>query len=293
MSMLRAVVFAAGILAAGATHAASPEAIWKAGLADTDRDYAVVPHAILKIQDAAYLGEGESATLMGKRGYPGSYKWVPGIRPGGALVAKYAGGKPVLERNGQALDNPLADVPIDKDIDVQAYPTQVEAGVTGIRVFVYDQQNPAAKAFKGVDYFPYDPKFVVTATFFPDAKISAQRFITSRGTSKEFFRAGMAEFTLEGRQFSVPFYADTDDPKKISDLTAFFTDDLTGHGTYGAGRYVDVALLHGFPPRTFVIDFNYAYNPNCARSAFFTCPVAFDHLAIPITVGERDPHLQH
>jgi uncharacterized protein (DUF1684 family) len=117
--------------------------------------------------------------------------------------------------------------------------------------------------------------------------------MTSRGTSKQFYRTGEARFRLQGRRFALPFYADTNDPKKISTLAAFFTDELTGRGAYGAGRYVDISGFHGFPPKHFVIDFNYAYNPNCARSAFFTCPVAFDHLAIPITVGERDPHMRH
>jgi uncharacterized protein (DUF1684 family) len=291
--MLRTIAFAVGLLAATAAAAVTPEEAWKADLDETNRAYTAVPHAILKIQDAAYLGEGDSATLVGKRGDPASYKWVPGVQAGGALVAKYVGGKPVLEENGKVLDNGLGDVKVDADVDVQAFPTQVQAGVVGIRVFVYNQKNPAVKAFHGVDYFPYDPKFVVTATFIPDAKITGQRFLTSRGTSKEFYRTGVANFMLAGRKLSLPFYADSEDPKKMTDLSAFFTDDLTGHGAYGAGRYVDVKVPDGFPPKTFVIDFNYAYNPNCARSAFYTCPVAFDRLAIPIAVGERDPHATH
>ena len=40
----------------------------------------------------------------------------------------------------------------------------------------------------------------------------------------------------------------------------------------GAGRYVDVADFGKFPPASVTIDFNNAYNPNCARSAFFTSP---------------------
>ena len=91
----------------------------------------------------------------------------------------------------------------------------------------------------------------------------------------------------------MPFYSDTNDPKKITSLTAFFTDALTGKGTYGAGRYVDIDKFGPFPPKTFTIDFNDAYNPNCARSAFYTCPVAFDNLALAIKAGERDPHLKH
>ena len=273
--------------------ALAPEAAWKASIADTNKAYTMVPHAILKIQDAAYLGEGNSASLIGQRGDPGSYKWVQGEQPNAVLVAGFSDGKPVLKKDGKPLADPLADVKIDRDVDVQAYPTQVQAGVPGIRVFVYNQQNPAVKAFKGVDYFPYDPNFIVTADFTPDPKLPAQSFITSRRTSKQFYRAGVARFTLQGKQFTLPFYTDTNDPKKITSMSAFFTDELTGKGAYGAGRYVDSPDLKSFPPRSFKIDFNYAYNPNCARSAFFTCPVAFDHVALAVTAGERDPHLHH
>jgi uncharacterized protein (DUF1684 family) len=273
--------------------ALTPEEAWKADLVETNKDYAVKPHAILKIQDAAYLGEGKSASLMGTRGVPGSYKWVSGRQANAALVAEFADGKPVIEKAGARIANPLADVQIDKDVDVQAFPTQVQAGVPGIRVFAYNQQNPATRAFKGVDYFPYDPGYVVTATFTAARQIVPHVFMTSRGTSKQFYRVGEASFALQGQHFVLPFYSDANEPAKISSLSAFFTDELTGKGAYGSGRYVDISGFHAFPPKSFAIDFNYAYNPNCARSSFYTCPVAFDHLALAVKAGERDPHMAH
>jgi uncharacterized protein (DUF1684 family) len=42
-----------------------------------------------------------------------------------------------------------------------------------------------------------------------------------------------------------------------------------------------------------MIDFNNAYNPNCARSAHFTCPLATDTIALAVKAGERDPHNSH
>jgi uncharacterized protein (DUF1684 family) len=290
-----ATALAALALAALAPAAlgATPEAAWKADLADTNKAYTSTPHAILKIQDAAYLGEGERASLLGVTGHPESYRWVTGRHADAVLVAGFIGGKPVIEKGGKPVANALADLAVDRDVDVQAYPTQVQAGIPGIRVFVYNQKNPAVATFKGVDYFPYDPRFVVNADFTPDPRLPAHAFMTSRGTSKQFFRAGVARFVLRGQRFQLPFYTDTNVPGKITSMSAFFTDELTGKGVYGAGRYVEAPPLHAFPPKGFAINFNYAYNPNCARSAFFTCPVAFDHLAIAVTAGERDPHLKH
>ena len=46
-------------------------------------------------------------------------------------------------------------------------------------------------------------------------------------------------------------------------------------------------------PTRVTIDFNDAYNPNCARSAHFTCPLAVDTIPLAMTAGERDPHGLH
>ncbi len=285
----------AGLLAASPVAAApqSPQAAWKAGLADANLAYSKKPHAILKIQDAAYLGEHDTATLMGTPGKPDSYHWALGIKPGGVLTARYARGVASVTMNGKSFDEKAIEkgIRVTPDIDIMGAPTQVEAGVMGVRIFVFNQQAKAAKEFKGLDYFPYDPSYRITARFIPDPKLPPRVFVTSRKTSKQFYHAGDAVFTLNGKTITLPFY--TDDTRPISDISAFFTDDLTGKGTYGAGRYVDADPFGKFPPKTITIDFNDAYNPNCARSAFFTCPVATDNISIAIKAGERDPHMKH
>jgi uncharacterized protein (DUF1684 family) len=98
---------------------------------------------------------------------------------------------------------------------------------------------------------------------------------------------------LAGKTVMLPMYAGDNDPKKIQEFSAFFTDALTGKGAYGSGRYVDVGDFGAFPPSTITIDFNGAYNPNCARSPFFTCPIAVDNIPVAVKAGERDPHLAH
>lgn len=273
----------------------TPQAVWQAGIADENKDYAATPHAMLKIQDAAYLREGDTAVLTGKPGAPGSYRWS--TKPGaqGVLTISLNGGKIIVTKNGAAVDASAItkSIAVDKDVDIEGQPTQVEAGVMGWRIFVFNQQNPAAKNFTGVSYYPYDPAFRVTVHFTPDPKRPARVFRTSRGTDKQFFHVGDAAFSLKGKSFTLPMYADSNDPAKINALSAFFTDDLTGKGAYGSGRYVDVEGFGKFPPATVTIDFNNVYNPNCARSAFFTCPIATDNLALAITAGERDPHIAH
>jgi uncharacterized protein (DUF1684 family) len=273
----------------------SPQAQWQADIAGQNFAYARKPHAMLKIQDSVYLGEGESAVLAGTKGVAASWKWTgkPGAK--GLLRLSLKGGKLTVTKDGKPIEAKRINtgVSVDAGVDIAGQPTQVGAGVNGWRIFVYNQKNPEALNFKGVSYFPYDPAFRLTARFVPDGKLPPRVFKTSRGTDKQFFHAGDAVFTLKGKNVRLPFYTDSRDPKQVKDMSAFFHDELTGNGAYGAGRYVDVADFGAFPPRQVVIDFNEAYNPNCARSAHFTCPLAVDEIPVAMRAGERDPHIKH
>jgi uncharacterized protein (DUF1684 family) len=291
----RIIAVLAAMVMLGAAAPLSPEGAWKAAIADQNKDYAQTPHAMLKIQDSAYLGEGQSAILEGKPGQPASWRWHSDGKGEGVLRVAFKSGKLSVTQKGKPLDAALIakSIAVDKDVDVAGQPTQVGAGINGWRIFVYNQQNPAAKNFTGVSYFPYDAAFRVAARFRPDAKLPPRIFRTSRGTDKQFYHAGDAVFTLKGHSVTLPFYAESSDPRQIKDMSAFYTDALTGRGAYGSGRYVDVADFGNFPPASVTINFNQAYNPNCARSAHFTCPLATDTIPLAMTAGERDPHRAH
>jgi uncharacterized protein (DUF1684 family) len=287
--------FAAALLLGAAAPPQTPEEEWKAGITDANVAWAKRPHAILKIQDSAYLHDGDTAVLQGTAGKPGSYHWNHDPKAAGVLTVALHSGKISAVKDGKNIDTAtlMKSIPIDKDVDVNGQPTQVDAGVMGWRIFVFNQQNPDALNFKGVSYFPYDASYRVTARFTPDPKRPPHVFRTSRGTDKQFYHVGEARFTLQGKTITLPFYSGDNDPRKITDMSAFFTDDLTGKETYGAGRYVDIGDFGAYPPKTVTIDFNDAYNPNCARSKHFTCPVAIDNIQLAMKAGEKDPHAAH
>jgi uncharacterized protein (DUF1684 family) len=74
-----------------------------------------------------------------------------------------------------------------------------------------------------------------------------------------------------------------------------FRDATTGRTTFGGGRY----LLDGIKGADLgmdgggraILDFNFAYNPSCAYSARWICPLAplANELPVAITAGERMP----
>ncbi|TDD62910.1 DUF1684 domain-containing protein [Kribbella antibiotica] len=75
-------------------------------------------------------------------------------------------------------------------------------------------------------------------------------------------------------------------------------DALAGKRTYGGGRYlidtVKGADLGGdYRDGRLVIDLNFAYNPSCAYSPRWTCPLApkTNTVIVPLPVGELTPRL--
>jgi uncharacterized protein (DUF1684 family) len=71
-------------------------------------------------------------------------------------------------------------------------------------------------------------------------------------------------------------------------LFIVFADQTSGISTYGAGRFIDVPK----PDKdgNTEIDFNIAYNPPCAFTAFATCPLPpmQNRLALKIEAGEKN-----
>lgn len=68
-----------------------------------------------------------------------------------------------------------------------------------------------------------------------------------------------------------------------------FTDATSAVDTYGAGRYIDCAIgdIHG---STMVLDFNKAYNPYCAYTTGYNCPIPPHENDLPVAIlaGEKN-----
>lgn len=67
-----------------------------------------------------------------------------------------------------------------------------------------------------------------------------------------------------------------------------FKDKTNGAATYGGGRYLELRMGEIIDNKV-VIDFNKCYNPYCAYSEGFNCPIPplENHLDIKIEVGEK------
>lgn len=264
---------------------------WEKWRASENAAWSSNEFAILKIDDAVYLKDGESAWLSTRKQKVLQYRWNMGQpRSGSHVVITYKSGKAKVMHDFKAEEFALDEtqrVPLGKGIDVRFATTQVDAGVNGLRVMVYNQANPVARDFKGLEHFAYDPSAIVEAKVEAAPSAEPVDFQTSRGWLKRFNRVGIANFAIAGKDVKLGLYSDETDPAKIKSLSMFFLDELSGHETYGVGRYIDIDVK-GLPERL-TIDFNRAYNPNCARSPHYNCPLATDHIPVALRAGEKSP----
>jgi uncharacterized protein (DUF1684 family) len=277
--------------AAGAATAANAVGDWEKWRAEENAAWSMDEFAILKIDDAVYLNKGQRVWLTNRKQKVLEHVWtLDALAAPDGLRVTYAPPRAQVIHKGKTLVFTLEKpqtVSVAPGIDVRFATTEVKPGVDGLRVMVYNQGHPQPRAFKGLEYFAYDPSAAVEATFEPSPKLESVDFQTSRGWFKRFYRAGFASFTLGGKPIRLAMYADTRDASKVTSLSAFFLDELSGKETYGVGRYLDIEVK-GLPARL-TIDFNRAYNPNCARSPHYNCPLATDKLPVALRAGERIP----
>ncbi|MFC3656948.1 DUF1684 domain-containing protein [Xanthomonas hyacinthi] len=146
-----------------------------------------------------------------------------------------------------------------------------------------DPHAAARDSFRGIDYFPIDPRWRVVADWQPLPAPRAIMLLTSIGTPQPLTLEGSAEFTLDGRRYRLQALRD-DDGKR---LFFPFSDRSSGRESYGGARYLFVEPAQG---ERIVLDFNLAQNPPCAFTVHVVCPLApvGNRLELAVTAGEKN-----
>ncbi len=129
------------------------------------------------------------------------------------------------------------------------------------------------KDFHGLEFYPIDEKFIVEAQFVRTPNEKPFLMPTTTARLPEYVKYGEAHFTIDGNNFVLNLFKSV----KPYDETGYedylflpFTDLTSGDGSYGGGRFLDQRIPEG---DTIIIDFNKAYNPYCAYSARYSCPI--------------------
>ena len=149
------------------------------------------------------------------------------------------------------------------------------------------------KKFKGHDFFPIEEKYRVVAKFVKTTSAMPFKMKTSANVFQNYDIYGVVHFEIDGKEYKLNIYQshtlrETEQYKDYLFLP--FTDLTNGRETYGGGRYIDLSIPSG---DSVIIDFNKAYNPYCAYSTGYSCPIPpkENNLNIKIEAGIKNNHL--
>jgi hypothetical protein len=156
-------------------------------------------------------------------------------------------------------------------------------------VVVLDPQSPRLKTGPFPTWFDPDPAFRVEARLVQDGPPREEVILSTRGNRRRALRLGKLQFTLQGKAMSLTALRLLEPGVDEAEVSIFFRDQTTGHETYPVGRYVDAEPLGA---DRHALDFNRAYNPTCAYSPLYNCPIPprENVLAVAVRAGERNPH---
>jgi uncharacterized protein (DUF1684 family) len=127
-----------------------------------------------------------------------------------------------------------------------------------------DRDSPRRKTFAGRVWYEPKPGFKVPAKFIAVADGATVPIANVRGEISYEKVAGTLEFVVNGQKMSFDALDDE------GDLFVIFRDTTSNSTTYPPGRFL---VVQKPKDGNYVVDFNKAYNPPCAFSAYTTCPL--------------------
>ena len=145
------------------------------------------------------------------------------------------------------------------------------------------------KTFKSLEFFPIDTTLIITAEFVRTPAETPFIMETTTDRKPVYVKYGEAHFTIKDSVYQLNIYQSqrlTTDPKYMDYLFLPFTDESNGEGSYAGGRYIDLKIPED---DTIILDFNTAYNPYCAYSGRYSCPIPPEdnHLSMAIHAGVK------
>jgi len=143
--------------------------------------------------------------------------------------------------------------------------------------------------FQGLEFYDPDPAYKITSRFKKIKKGKVMGFATSTSRIAKYREYGRLTFRVDGKKCRLTIYEpETIDPEDPDYLFLLFKDLTNGHASYGSGRYLNLSKKD-IVEEELELDFNYCYNPYCAYSSKYSCPVPPDcnHLKVKIEAGVK------
>ncbi len=148
------------------------------------------------------------------------------------------------------------------------------------------------KTFQSLEFFPINEKFIVEAQFIRTKREKVFQMKTSTARLPKYKKYGELHFKIDGQNYTLNVYQSIDlikIPEYKNHLFLPFSDTTCGKESYIGGRYIDLEIQEG---KTWIIDFNKAYNPYCAYNYKYSCPIVplENDLEVAILAGVKKFH---
>ena len=202
----------------------------------------------------------------------------------GAAILKVAEGVEA-QADGKRITGPQTLVS-----DERGKPTEIRTGTQtfylikreerfGIRL--KDSNSEARRNFKGLNWFPVDESYKVTARLEPGTEAKELKVPNVLGGFFKMKSPGVLKFTLKGKPSSLQTVEEDD-----GTLFLIFGDASNENATYKSGRFLYAEKsVNG----EVTLDFNKAENPPCAFTPYATCPLPppGNKLDVEVNAGEK------
>lgn len=146
--------------------------------------------------------------------------------------------------------------------------------------------------FEPLKYYEPSSEFIFKSKLYKNEKQDTIKIFGTRGEERKAIVEGYVLLKYSDKEYKLNIYKSFGSQGQ-SYHSIWFTDKTTGNETYHVGRYLDFEL-NTDPEHIYEIDFNRAYNPYCAYSSLYTCPIPTkeDYLDIEINAGEKIFHTE-
>ncbi|WP_246131544.1 DUF1684 domain-containing protein [Aquimarina intermedia] len=159
--------------------------------------------------------------------------------------------------------------------------------------FISEETSPLLEkdlsTFESLDFFEINTAMCIKAKFVRTPYETPFIMKTSTESESVYVKFGEAHFQINKTPYILNIYQNQElktQPEFEDYLFLPFTDLSNGITTYFGGRYIDLKIPEG---NSILIDFNTAYNPNCAYNERYSCPLPpkENHLDLEILAGVK------
>jgi len=173
------------------------------------------------------------------------------------------------------------------------YSTQLEIFRTNYKAgFLEDPRSPLTNEdLPYLDFYVADPAWNIECNCTPATMAKPFEMPTYSGVTRTYIHQYTATCKKGDKTIELKLYKNIHhpiNPMYKNNLFLPFKDFTNGETTYGGGRYINLMTTDIIKGKI-NIDFNTCYNPWCAYSDGFNCPIPpkDNHLSFEVLAGEK------